>query len=50
MLATLTASDSEVLMVPFGKVLTDLSNNDPCRNKLLTNMNFNNGQQQCTVD
>ena len=32
------ASDSEVLMVPFGKVLTDLSNNDPCRNKLLTNM------------
>ena len=25
-------------MVPFGKVLTDLSNNDPCRNKLLTNM------------
>lgn len=32
------ASDSEVLMVPFSKVLNDIGNNDPGHNKLLANM------------
>lgn len=32
------ASDSEVLMVPFAKVLNDIANNEPGRNKLLSNM------------
>lgn len=32
------ASDSEILMVPFGKVLNEIGDNEPGHNKLLANM------------